>query len=106
MYAAVIWSFAFNSTLDGMPPTTHGFDGVPGCCNDTVQPYYNFSFYDIQSLTYGTHSLSIYLLDATSGYRPINVDSNVSVLMFDYAVVNDTNTNTTSTSNSSSTAPQ
>lgn len=106
MYAAMIWSFTFNASLDGKPLQTQTFDGVSGCCNDAIQPLYNFTFYDVQSLPYGSHSLAIYLLDSTSGYRPSNGDPRVSVLMFDYAVVNDTNSNPTSvpTSAPSSTA--
>jgi hypothetical protein len=90
MYTAVIWSFAFNASLDREPPTTYEFDGVLGCCSSTIQPVYNFSFYDIQSLPVGSHSLRITLLNSTSGSRPANVKDSVSVLMLDHAVINST----------------
>jgi len=105
MYAAVIWSFAFNASVDDMPPTTYEFDGVLGCCKNAIQPVYNFSFYDIQSLPVGSHSIRFTLLNSTSGSRPPDVEDSVSVLMFDYAVVNTTGidaiSNSSSTTNSS-----
>jgi hypothetical protein len=105
MYAAVIWSFVFNVSLDGMSPTTHEFDGVLGCCNDAIQPVYNFAFYNIQSLSPDSHSIRISLLNSTSGARPPNVEDNVSVLLLDYAVIN-TTVDTSSTSPPSTNSSQ
>src|ERR1700733_2769072 len=69
MHAAVVWSFAFSASLDGMRPTMHEFDGVIGCCDNAIQPIYNFSIYDIQFLPVGSHSLRLSLLNSTSGSR-------------------------------------
>ena len=85
----MIWSFAFQVSLDGGTLQTHSYDGVFGCCNAYKGPAYNFNFFDVQNLSGGDHILDIVLLDTDFGNRPYNRTYTTSNLLFDYAVVTD-----------------
>lgn len=61
-----------------------------------VQPSYNITLYDIQSLSYGNHYVTVNMQDWTGG------GSLVGSLIFDYAAVSDTIAGAASPSTSSS----
>jgi hypothetical protein len=64
-----------NVTLDGWPNST-----TTVSAND-LNVTYSISFYDIQSLPYGNHNVTVLLLDARDGPTHFG---------FDYAAINDT----------------
>jgi hypothetical protein len=97
----MLWAVTFTAAIDGGTPTSYHFDGLPNCCDILVQPGYNFTIYDIQSLSPGNHTLVIALLDAGQGSKSAAFGEN-STLSFDYALVNnDTSPHPTSSVSSS-----
>lgn len=93
-----LWAFSFNLRIDGGPSAYYHFNGIGLCCVNGTGPEYNFTFYDIQSLTYGDHVLDLALLDSGNGLHPNDTHSiRNSRLLFDYAVVNNANSSGSAT---------
>lgn len=105
LYALLEYALSMATSIDGKTPTIQAFDGVSGCCTSLIQPAYNFSFFDVQQLPYGDHSLNITLMNVTSGNRASVVLPSQSYLRFDYAAVNQTNASSISPAASPTTAP-
>jgi hypothetical protein len=59
LYAVVVNALTFTVGVDGGSPATHHFDGVWNCCLPPIQPAYNFTIYDIQSLPLDNHILNV-----------------------------------------------
>jgi hypothetical protein len=78
----------FLVSIDGGAQTPYQFDGICETCNVTF-----FAAYDIQSLQYGDHTLSVTLLDATG----INAQGNYTAFYFNDAIVNEADTFLTQT---------
>lgn len=68
LYGPVIYAATLSASIDGGTPTYHHFDGVWNCCVGGIEPAYNFTLYNIQSLSRGFHSLVVTLLNSTGGY--------------------------------------
>lgn len=77
-------SLSFTASVDGGSPTNHHLEldePFPGSLVNVEA--YNFTMYNITSLSLGSHALLVTLLDAKQGLS--------SYLYFDYAFVNSPN---------------
>jgi hypothetical protein len=82
-----VWALTFNASIDGVPLGQHHFDGVFGCCNETIKPALNITLFDQQYLSFSAHVLTIQLMNSTSGFVFLG---NGSEMRLDYIVINDT----------------
>lgn len=69
-------------TLDGNSTTARSIVALPAV-NDYA---YNLTLYDVQSLTYASHTLDVALID----FIQDNGTATPSMIRFDYAAINDT----------------
>lgn len=88
LYAEIPWAVTLNVSIDGGPQTQHHFEGVYGCCTDSIKPAFNVTVFDVQSLPFEDHTLDLILLN-TTGFL-LTPGNPSSIILFDYAAINDT----------------
>jgi hypothetical protein len=86
VYTVVQLEYNISITLDGGSPLFQ-FRPLNGSCfnvyNQTVPPCYNVSIYNVQSLTYATHTLNIAMYSGPISFY----NATSSDFRFDYAVI-------------------
>ena len=87
LYGERTLPLALSASIDGGSAMHYTFNRVDGCCNSTIQPIYNFTLYNITSLSLDIHVLRLTLLDSSFGFPNGVLYMGPSVMLFDYAFV-------------------